>query len=401
MKTFEIFNESKKGQNGRRKFKVILYQIYPDSCINEKDGIGTEYNLNGITWIREYCEKALPSIKGMSLRCEFLDDERTEICGHGMTDIIDGVPIFEDATVIGTFQDGYIDEVELSTGETILACIGVGEIDSACYHNLCEKLDENIANGIYPYGSVEIMRTADNDGIIYKYGYKEEGRIPTEFIHSGYALLGIAPGDKTAKLVELNGHKEDTKTMTDVEIKSLIEQTVSTYTNHTAEINQCKLNCDSKIAELNQAIEKITNEKNEAIANSEKIQKALDSLRAEWEELDKKYKTLWDERNVLEKALAEAKAKERINALDEAIAEFSDDEKSYAQDEIDAFKAAPVEGEINSVVNKILIGIGKKAREAAAATVIAEQNAAKNITVEDIFSAIENIPNSAEDTNIF
>lgn len=401
MKTFEIFNESKKGQNGRRKFKVILYQIYPDSCINEKDGVGTEYNLNGITWIREYCEKALPSIKGMSLRCEFLDDERTEICGHGMTDIIDGVPIFENATVIGTFQDGYIDEVELSTGETILACIGVGEIDSACYHNLCEKLDENIANGIYPYGSVEIMRTADNDGIIYKYGYKEEGRIPTEFIHSGYALLGIAPGDKTAKLVELNGHKEDTKTMTDVEIKSLIEQTVSTYTNHTAEINQCKLNYDSKIAELNQAIEKITNEKNEAIANSEKIQKALDSLRVEWEELDKKYKTLWDERNVLEKALAEAKAKERINALDEAIAEFSDDEKSYAQDEIDAFKAAPIEGEINSVVDKILIGIGKKARETTAATVIAEQNAAKNITVEDIFSAIENIPNSAEDTNIF
>ena len=66
------------------------------------------------------------------------------------------------------------------------------------------------------------MRTADNDGIVYKYGYKDKGRIPTEFIHSGYAILGIAPSDKTAKLVELNEHKEETKTMNEAEIKALI-----------------------------------------------------------------------------------------------------------------------------------------------------------------------------------
>lgn len=402
MKTFEIFSESKKGQNGRRKFKAILYQIYPDSCVDEENEVGTEYNLNGITWLKEYCEKALPSIQGMSLRCEFLDEERTELCGHGMTDIVDGVPIFENATVIGTFQKGYIDEVELPSGETITACIGVGEIDSSCYHNLCEKLDENIANGISPSGSVEIMRTADNDGILYKYGYKEQGRIPTEFIHSGYALLGIAPSDKTAQLVELNEHKEETKTMTDAEIKALVEQTVSAYTNQTSEINQCKTDCESKIAELNQTIETITNEKNEAIASSEKIQKALEDLQKEWDELNKKWDALWEEKQALEKALGEARAKERIGELNAAIAEFSDEEKAYAQAEIDAFNASPVESEINSVVDKILIGIGKKARDdAAAAAVVAEQNAAKAATVEDIFSVIETTPASTEDTNIF
>ena len=400
MKTFEIFNETKKGQNGRRKFKAILYQIYPDDCIDEDNEVGTEYNLNGITWIREYCEKALPSIKGMSLRCEFLDEERTELCGHGMTDIDDGVPIFEDATVIGTFQDGYIDEVELPNGDTITACIGVGEIDSSCYHNLCEKLDENIANGIYPCGSVEIMRTADNDGIVYKYGYKEKGRIPVEFIHSGYAILGIEPGDKTAKLVELN-HKEETNTMTDAEIKALIEQTVSIYTNQVAEINQCKADCESKIAELNETVETITNEKNEIAANAEAIQKALDELRAEFEKNRKEYDALWAEREELEKALGEARAKERLGELNAALAEFSDDEKAYAQAEIDAFNANPVESEINSVVDKILIGIGKKARDEAAAKVTAEQNAAKeDVSIEDIFSAVEE-PAAAEDTNIF
>ena len=401
MKTFEIFSESKKGQNGRRKFKAILYQIYPDSCIDEENKVGTEYNLNGITWLKEYCEQALPSIKGMSLRCEFLDDERTELCGHGMTDIVDGVPIFENATVIGTFQEGYIDEVELPNGETITACIGVGEIDSSCYHNLCEQLDENIANGIYPCGSVEIMRTEENDGIVYKYGYKEKGRIPTKFIHSGYALLGIAPSDKTAQLVELNEHKEEIKTMTDAEIKALVEQTVSTYTNQTAEINQCKSECESKIAELNEAVETITNEKNEAIANSEKIQAALDKLHKEFQELDKKYHALWEEREALNKALGEAKAKERIGELNDAISEFTDEEKAYAQAEIDAFKAAPVESEINSVVDKILIGIGKRAREDAAAAVVSEQNAANNATVEDIFSVVEPTSTTTEDTNIF
>ena len=400
MKTFEIFSETKKGQNGRRKFKAILYQIYPDSCIDEANEVGTDYNLNGITWIKEYCEKALPSIKGMSLRCEFLDEERTELCGHGMTDVDDGVPIFENATVIGTFQDGYIDEVELPTGETITACIGVGEIDSSCYHNLCEKLDENIANGIYPCGSVEIMRTAENDGIVYKYGYKDKGRIPTEFIHSGYAILGIAPSDKTAKLVELNEHKEETKTMNEAEIKALIEQTVSTYTNQIAEINQCKSDCESKVAELSQAVETVTNEKNEIVAESAKIQEALEACKADLKKKNEELDALWEERNALDKALGEAKAKERIGELNAAIAEFSDEEKAFAQAEIDAFNAAPVESEINSVVDKILIGIGKKAREEAAAKVVAEQNAANDASIEDIFSAVEE-PAAAEDTNIF
>lgn len=401
MKTFEIFSESKKkGQNGRRKFKAILYQIFPDSCVDEENEVGTQYNKNGITWIREYCEKALPSIKGMSLKCEFLDDERTELCGHGMTDIEDGIAIFENAVVIGTFSGGYIDEVELPNGETITACIGVGEIDSSCYNNLCKKLDEDIANGIYPSGSVEILRTEDNDGIVYKYGYKDFGRIPTEFIHSGYALLGITPSDKTAKLVELNQtQKEDIDTMNDVEIKALVEQTVTSMMNHTSEINQCKEDCEKQIAELNATLETVTAEKNEAIANSEKIQAALDDCKKELEETYKKLDGLYEEMDALRDELGKAKAKERVGELNAAIAAFSDEEKEYAKAEIEAFNANPVASEINSVVNKIWEGIGKKAKEDA---IVAEQNAAKQTpAIEDIFSAVETKPAVDTDTNIF
>jgi len=398
MKTFEIFEEKKKGQNGRRKFKVILYKIFPDECIDAENGVGTEYNINGITWIRQYCEKALDSIKGMFLRCEFLDDERTEINGHGMTDIVDDVPVFENATVIGTFTDGYIDEIEDENGEKITVCIGVGEIDSSCYHNFCSKLDEDIANGIYPKGSVEIMRTEGNEGIVYLYGYKNKGRIPTEFIHSGYALLGVAPSDNTAQLVELNEQEETSKMSVD-EMKTLIETTVATYTNQIAEINQCRADCEARIAELNQTVENITNEKNEIAAASAQIQAALGQCQKDLEDKHKEIETLWEERKALESALGEAKAKERLGELNAAIAEFTEEERAYAQDEIEAFNAAPIETEINSVVDKILIGIGKKAKEESAAAVAAEQNAAQ-VDVEDIFGVVDEVTADKE-INIF
>lgn len=398
MKRFEI---STKNDNGRRKFKAILYKIYSDSCIDEINQVGTEYNKNGITWIKEYCEAALPSIKGMSIRCVFTDEDRTEILDHGFTGIDSekDMPIYEDAVQIGTFTNGYIDEIETDDG-TITACIGEGEIDSQCYHNFVKKLEENAALGIYPNGSVEITRTEDNDEIIYKYGYKEQGRIPMVFRHSGYALLSVAPADDSAKMIELNEkNKEELNEMTDVEIKALVTQTVEELSAHTAEINKCKEDCEAQIAT-------VVAEKNEISASAEQIQKALDDLKVEYEtlnnkyvELDKQYNELFEERAALNKALGEARAKERIGELESAISEFSEAEKEYAKAEIEAFKADPEKVEINSVTNKIWEGIGKALREQAKKE-IAEQNAQK-IDVEDIFSEVVEATDSAEDTNIF
>lgn len=81
------------------------------------------------------------------------------------------------------------------------------------------------------------------------------------------------------------------------------------------------------------------------------------------------------------------------------IADFSDEEKAYAQAEIDAFNADPIASEINSVVSKIYEGIGKKAKSEADA-VVSEQNAA-NASVEDIFAEVSVDAPEAEDTNIF
>lgn len=398
MKRFEI---SSKSDSGHKKFKAILYKIYSDSCVDEVNEVGTEYNKNGITWIKEYCENALDSIKDASIRCVFTDEERSEILDHGFTgvDPKTNMPTYEDAVVIGHFTNGYIDEVETEDG-VITACIGEGVIDSQCYHNLVEKLEDDAANGIYPDGSIEITRTEDNDEIIYKYGYKDKGRIPMVFKHSGYAILSARPADDYAKLIELNQkHKEELDEMTDVEIKALVAQTVEELSAHTAEMNKCKEECESQIAT-------VVAEKNEISASAEQIQKALDDLKVEYEtlnnkyvELDKQYNELFEERAALNKALGEARAKERIGELESAISEFSEAEKEYAKAEIEAFKADPEKAEINSVTNKIWEGIGKASREQAKKE-IAEQNAQK-IDVEDIFSEVVKATDSAEDTNIF
>lgn len=401
MKMFEI--SSKQNKNGRRKFKMILYKIFPDSCVDEANQVGTLYNRNGITWIREYCEKALGSIKGMSLRCEFTDEDRTEILGHGDTGFVDGEPVYEDAVMIGTFTKGYITEVVDDNGEEITVCIGEGEIDAQCYHNYVAKLEEDIIKGIYPSGSIEIMHTEENKEIIYKYGYKDLGRIPTEFIHSGYALIGITPADDSAKLIELNEkqHKEDLNDMTDVEIKALVTQTVNEMSAHTSEINKMQEECEKKIAEANAAVEALTVEKNELTATVEELKAAIEANKKDREDLDKKWNELYAETEQLRKALAEAQAKERVNELNAAIADFSDTEKEYAKAEIEAFNADPVASEINSVVNKIWEGIGKTAKTNEKA--IAEQNAARtNETVEDIFGEmLDNDNTSADDVNIF
>ena len=396
----QIFELSKKqNKNGRRKFKMLLYEIFPDECIDEENQVGKQYNENGITWIREYCEKALPSIKGMSLRCEFLDDDRTELCGHGDTGIIDGLPVFENAVVIGTFDEGYIDNVELADGSVITACIGVGTIDGCCYHNFCEKLEDNISKGIYPNGSVEILKTDGNEGIVYKYGYKDLGRIPTVFEHSGFALIGVKPADPKATILELNTNtndiKEETVSMNEVEMKNLITQTVEEVSARTAEMNQYKSECDARVAEMNTQVETITAEKNEAIASVETIKTALANCEKERDEAWQKIDELYVEMQNLRDELGKAQAEKRVGELNAAIADFSDEEKAYAQAEIDAFNADPMIVEINSVVSKIYEGIGKKSK--ADETVVAEQNSA---AVEDIFGEVIST-NTSEEVNIF
>lgn len=396
MKTFEL--SKKDSKNGRRHFKVILHEIYPDSCVDEKNGVASEYNENGISWIKEYCEKALPTLEGKSIRCEFLDEERTFLNGHGETETKDGLPIFENAVMIGTFEKGYITDIETDEGIKTV-CIGEGTIDGLCYHNFCEKLEEDIEDGNAPFGSVEILKTGDNPSIIYKYGYKDYGRIPMVFEYSGYALLGVRPADKTAKILELNQSnnvdKEDF-TMGENEIKAIVSQVIGEMNSSAEEINAMKEECEKRIAESQELVKELQAEierQNENIAELESKVTALNEANTA---LTAEKETLTGEINELKSNLEDAQKKEKIGELNAAIEGFTDEQKAFAQAEIDAFNENPLTSEINSVVDKIHAEIGKKYIEEA-------KKASEHVEddVEDIFSEINEKKVSEEDVDIF
>lgn len=398
MKGFELSNRTMK--NGRRKFKLVMCEVFPESTIDEENKVGTKFNRNGISWIDTYVRDALDTIPGTFLRAEFLDEDRTELCGHGETGIVDGVPVFENAVSIGVFKKGYIETVDTEDGQKYY-CIGEGEIDALCYNNFTRKLAKDISDGLPPHGSVEILKAEGNDAIVYKYGYVPEGRIPTEFQFSGYALLGVLPADDAAYIVELNNKTEDIGAMTDVEIKALVSQAVEEMSNHTSEINQCKEDCAKQIAEANALVEAITAEKNEAEGNAAQYEQALADCRNELSDAYQKIEQLYAEMEELRKKLAEAQAKERIGEMNASIQGFTEEERALAKEEIEAFTADPMNSEINSVVDKIYTELGKqaKAKEAATEQMVAEQNSANN--VDDIFGEVNSATENDEDVNIF
>lgn len=381
MAIFELSN--KKYKNGRRPFTAILYELQPPESV--VDDVGTKFNKNGITFLEEYSAQQLESIKDMSVTVEFLDEERTMISGHGETGIEDGFPVFDNATTVGHFTKGYIDDVEIN-GETKRCVLGKGFLDEMRYKAFIESLETEINNGNSVDGSIEIYRSEGNENIVYKKGWIPQGRIPTEFIHSGWAMV-LNPADVNSTLLELNSknkNKEelemDEKTMRDVIVNAINET------------NSKNDELNATIAELNSTIESKDAEIVELNATVEQVQKALDDLK-------KEHETYWAERDALEKELGALKAKARIGELNSAIECFSEDEKKYAESEINSFNEDPMAGDVDAIVSKIYAGIGHASKETAK---VAEQNSANNETELDIFSEINSVEDAEDnDVNIF
>ncbi len=381
MAIFELSN--KKYKNGRRPFTAILYELQPPESV--VDDVGTKFNKNGITFLEEYSAQQLESIKDMSVTVEFLDEERTMISGHGETGIEDGFPVFDNATTVGHFTKGYIDDVEIN-GETKRCVLGKGFLDEMRYKPFIESLETEINNGNSVDGSIEIYRSEGNENIVYKKGWIPQGRIPTEFIHSGWAMV-LNPADVNSTLLELNSknkNKEelemDEKTMRDVIVNAINET------------NSKNDELNATIAELNSTIKSKDAEIVELNATVEQVQKALDDLK-------KEHETYWAERDALEKELGALKAKARIGELNSAIECFSEDEKKYAESEINSFNEDPMAGDVDAIVSKIYAGIGQASKETAK---VAEQNSANNETELDIFSEVNSVEDADDgDVNIF
>ena len=411
MATFEL--SEKKYKSGRRTFTATLYELQPPDCV--VDNVGTKYNKNGITFLEEYASKALDSIEDMSVRVEFIDEERTMIAGHGETGIVNDMPVFENATVVGHFTEGYIDDVVID-GEVKRCVCGKGYLDEMCYPGFVATLEESLNNGISVDGSIEIYKTKENDAIVYKNGWIEKGRIPTEYVHSGWDMV-ISPADPASTLLELNNQKKEEKSMdfNMDEVKSVIEKTITELNEkdavHATEVQSL----NTQISELNSQIENKDAEISEKDNTITELNASVEQLKKVIADMEVERDTWWKQKDILEAELAKAKVAEKLSELDTAMGEFNEAEKEVVKEDIAALQEKiekcekseeleNVTSEINSIKSKICMAIVEK-QKADEKVRKSEQNShEKQVTVEDIFSEMymeTPVNEEQEDLNIF
>lgn len=394
-KILEISKQTSKG--GRVPIKIALLKIHED----EK-----ETNKNGLHWKEEYVLNAIDSVKLMPICASFCDETKSTPLDHGLTGEEidnDGVrePLFENSETVGCFESANIEDVNIN-GNDIRALVANGFLYNQRYPNFVKWVRQNKALGNVD-SSIEIMGLETNDNkIVYEESEpKDEFRTPKEFVFSGTSILSVSPADDNAIVLEVaqkQENKED-KTLDEKELKELIQSTISETNSKNEELL-------AKITELNSTIsekDSVIAEKEEKIvelnATVEQVQKALDDLK-------KEHETYWAERDALEKELGALKAKARIGELNAAIEGFSDEEKKYAESEINSFNEKPLEGNIDAIVDKIYAGIGQASKKASDEAKVAEQNSAKenkDNEVIDIFSEMcsETQDTDEEDVNIF
>lgn len=360
---------------GRRPIKVVLHEIFPNT---------DSWQDNGISWNEQYTRDNLQSVVGMSIVAEFLTDDRDIPYGHGMTDIRDNMPIFEDATMVGHFDKAYVDDVEID-GVIKRVLIAEGTLDEMRYPRFVAWLREHMAESVVK-GSVEIVGKPENDGhIIYSGGWKEQGRVPQIYDYSGYAILGVKPADEAAIVMELNNKKQDDKEDCNMDeklknelmavISGAISETNSKWDEYYANV-QAK---EAEIAHLHADIQSKEAEIAQLRADMEKYQADKAAAEAGLSEANAKIAAMEDE-----------KAKAELNA---ALSPYTEEQRAVAQEDIDAFNANPGSVEINSIIGKICTEMVRVAREASK---VAETNAS-NI---DVFGMTEETKPNKDDGDV-
>lgn len=331
----------------------------------------------------------------MSIRVQFLDEERTQIFGHGATDLTgtksDGLALFEDATVVGHFEKGYIITTEID-GVEKRVCVGEGILDEMCYPNFVHWLEEKIKDGESVFGSIEIFKKPGNKGIVYLKGHngEETGRVPAEFMYSGFAMLDCCrPADKSSRLLELNSKKTEVYKMDEKTINQITE----TIRSGIAEAANKSCVYETKISELNSIVEK----KDEEIST---LNKNIAELTAALEKVNKEQAAMWAERDAIEKELGELRAAKRVSELNTALEQFTENETNAAKDSIDKFREDPINCgiEINSIVESIKIH-SYDASKSKTPVRTAEINSIQNeFLTETIFGGVDFPENESTDS---
>lgn len=371
-KVLEI-NQNKK-YAGRTNIKWILLEIHDSP---------SQWNKNGITWKEEYIRKNIDSVRNMPIAVEFLNElEKDEPYGHGLTNIVDGEPLFEDSVVVGVAEQGYIDVVEVNN-KKIKALIAEGYIYNQRYPEFVKWLRSQMSEGNMPETSVEICASDGNKTIIYEDGYKEKGRIPMIFDFSGSAILGIPPADNNALVIELNQEKGDKKMADSKEIIELSQKLEKKNT----EINELKDSLSKKEEEL----DKVTSELNEKIEE-------VDGLVKELKELKEENKKLLTELNELREYKKSVENERLETELNSKLESYTEEEIKIAEKGIEDFKKNPSQEKLNKIISEINSAIAQKILEERKKSKVVENN--NEDKPEDIFGDVVETNSNEEASSI-
>ena len=239
--------------------------------------------------------------------------------------------------------------------------------------------------------------------------------------YSGYCILSVKPSDSAAVLLELNQFKtnmevtemneELRKALSDLQsnISSEIGKVVETNAQ-VSELEKTVSELNAKIDELNAQIvekEKKIDELNKKCSETEACAKQKDDemnacAKKKDDEMNAKCKELNEIIEKQEAELNEIKKANKISELNSALSVYSDEQKDYAKDEIEAFNADPFSVEINSITTKIDAVSYKKIREDQAKKTL-ETNSMKN-EFDGILSSVDPIvkdDNTVDDFDCF
>lgn len=402
-----LFELSSEARGGKRPIKMILHRIMssPD-----------DYQDNGVSWNEEYTREAAARISGADIAVEYLSKgmtaDDTEISGHGFagegTDY-DGrpMPTFNsDSEVVGTITGAYITDVDID-GIPVRVLMADGFIYEHRHQGLVEWLKIHVPKGEV-MGSVEIVGCPENNNeIVYADGYKPRGRVPMRYEYAGYAILSasVEPADKACYVLEINNKEDEcmdeakAREFVD-EIKQEIHSVLDENTRLTAEINSLNEQAGAKDTELNEANGRIAQLQEALDQVKAELQQKCDEFDQQWAKRDQEMSELFAQKQLLEEEIAKYKLQERLNSLNEALKPFNAEELNMAQAQIEAYKADPMNHEVNEIVDLIYIGIGKRNKEAEAVKAAEQNQADHGNEPESIESGVETDKNF-ESSSIF
>ncbi|MED4861386.1 hypothetical protein [Bacillus atrophaeus] len=336
----EINNQKK--TSGRTYIKWVVLEIHENN---------TQFNKNGITWLEKYINANLESIKLMPICVEFLDDENSEPFGHGLTEVKDGTPLFENSAVVGTTTNAYIDTIDVN-GEQKRVLIAEGFLYNQRYPKFVQWLKSKMFDGDFPETSVEIAAVEGSDAIEYEGGWKEQGRIPMRFDFTGDAILGIDPADDAAILLELNSNKKEDNLMSKSQEEVVLE------------LNNKLDNKNKEIGELNQKVEQLTEDLKQKTEELNAAVKAAKDEKAKADAKEKEAQKVKDEKskadeelNSLKEFKNKAVAEKMQGELNQALAGYTPEEKEIAKEKIEMFSKSPsvdLKAEIISEINSAI-----------------------------------------------